>query len=152
MSAVLTFAAVCSRGVGDVPNRSKVWALWTGAILDFWRSRSHYEKALLVLFILTLPFVHPHVRSDGIGYYAYLRSPLIDHNPRFSSDWDDPSTYLPFISMSGHQYGNPVTKTGHLPNFYSVGPTSGPRIFFHSEAQFPGKTFFTINADEFLRT
>jgi hypothetical protein len=115
-----------------------------GGISRFWASRSRYEKALIVLFLLTLPFVHARVRWDGRGYYAYLRSPLIDHNFQFASDWNtrpdplfyncracgqnaklywnNPASDLIYIFLNGHIYVNPITKTGHLPNFYTVGP------------------------------
>jgi hypothetical protein len=86
------------------------------------RSFSRYEKTLLFLFLLTLPFVHPAVEGDGVGYYAYLRSPLIDHNFQFSSDFKDPKNELLSIYLDKHFIPNPITKTGHLPNFYSVGP------------------------------
>jgi hypothetical protein len=91
-------------------------------VTDWWRSFSRYEKALLFLFLLTLPFVHPAVEGDGVGYYAYLRSPLIDHNFRFASDYKDPKSELLSIYLDKHFVPNPITKTGHLPNFYSVGP------------------------------
>ncbi|HXY25135.1 MAG TPA: hypothetical protein VEI73_10830 [Candidatus Acidoferrum sp.] len=87
-----------------------------------WRSRSRYEKALFFLFLLTLPFLHLRVNGDGIGYYAYVRSPLIDHNFNFSSDWRDPGEELEKVFLVNHFVSNPVTKTGHLPNFYTVGP------------------------------
>lgn len=105
---------------------------------------SRFEKSLVVLFFLTLPFVRPSVFSDGRGYYAYLRSPLIDHNLRFASDWNSPpqqllrdckscppsakqywnhpANDLLFINLNGRIYENPFPKTGRLPNFYSVGP------------------------------
>ena len=51
---------------------------------------SGYLTALAILFLLTLPFIHGTVDGDGIGYYAYLRSPLIDHNLAFATDWKDP--------------------------------------------------------------
>lgn len=110
----------------------------------FWISRSRFEKALVVLFLLTMPFAHARVRADGIGYYAYLRSLLIDHNLNFSGDWNrgpnrmfylckacpssfklywnNPAYELLFVSLNGRYYFNPITKTGHLPNFYTVGP------------------------------
>jgi len=94
----------------------------TNFILRLWRSRSSYEKALFFLFFLSLPFLHAVVNGDGIGYYAYVRSPLVDHNFSFSSDWQDPTEELEKIFMRDHFVDNPVTKTGHLPNFYSVGP------------------------------
>lgn len=122
----------------DPANRTK------RAGFSFWRSRSRAEKTLFVLFIFTLPFIRARVKWDGIGYYAYLRSPLIDHNFQFAGDWNkppermfylckacssdaklywnNPANELLFVRLDGHMYVNPITKTGHLPNFYSVGP------------------------------
>jgi hypothetical protein len=88
----------------------------------WWRSFSRYEKTLLFLFLISLPFVHPAVEGDGVGYYAYLRSPLIDHNFQFAGDYKDPKNELLSIYLDRHFIQNPITKTGHLPNFYSVGP------------------------------
>src|SRR5579863_7014127 len=110
----------------------------------YWASRSGFEKALIILFFVALPFIHPGVFSDGAGYYAYLRSPLIDHNFQFLSDWNDPpnpmlricrvcvpeaqqywdhrANRLLFINLNGRIHFNPITRTGHLPNFYTVGP------------------------------
>ncbi len=110
----------------------------------FGMSRSRYEKILVVVFFLTMPFVHARVRWDGIGYYAYLRSLLIDHNLQFAGDWNrppekmflecrtcsgdaklywnNPARELLYVYLNGHIYVNPITKTGHLPNFYTVGP------------------------------
>jgi hypothetical protein len=87
-----------------------------------WRSRSNYQKALFFVFLLSLPFLHAIVNGDGVGYYAYVRSPLIDHNFSFSSDFRNPEEELEKIFLRDHFVDNPVTKTGHLPNFYSVGP------------------------------
>jgi hypothetical protein len=46
-----------------------------------------YDRLLLLLFLLTLPFVNPWVRGDGVGYYAYIRALLIEHDLRFENDW-----------------------------------------------------------------
>jgi len=89
---------------------------------EFWRSRSRFERALLVLFVLTLPLAHGRVDGDGVGYYAYLRSPLVDHNLCFAGDWKDPSRELLAVRLDSRSYPNPITKTGHLPNFYTLGP------------------------------
>jgi hypothetical protein len=96
---------------------------------------SGYWKALIVLFLLTLPFLHGEVDGDGIGYYANLRSPLIDHNLAFATDWKDPHD-LDRLSFStdwrdphdvdrtlmSRVWPNPVRRPGHLPNYFSVGP------------------------------
>jgi hypothetical protein len=46
-----------------------------------------YTLILLILFLCTLPLVNPIVHGDGVGYYAYVRAPLIQHNLRFEEDW-----------------------------------------------------------------
>lgn len=94
----------------------------TNFIQRLWRSRSNYEKALFFISLLTVPFLHAVVNGDGIGYYAYLRSPLVDHNFNFASDFQDPVHDLEKIFLVDHFVDNPVTKTGHLPNFYTAGP------------------------------
>lgn len=92
-------------------------------MLSFWRSLSRCEKTLIILLILTIPFIHAQVRGDGIGYYAYARSLLIDHNLQFAGDWKNPSEEIMKIFLEGHRIiPNPLTKTGHLPNHWSVGP------------------------------
>ena len=45
------------------------------------------RNSSLFLFLLTLPLSNPWVRGDGVGYYAYLRSALIDHDLRFENDY-----------------------------------------------------------------
>jgi hypothetical protein len=91
-------------------------------ILRLWRSLSNYERALFLLFVLSLPFLHSYVAGDGAGFYAYVRSPLIDHNFSFSSDWENPTRELQLLFLRDHFVENPITKTGHLPNYYPVGP------------------------------
>ena len=46
-----------------------------------------FELVLLILFLLTLPLMNPWVRGDGVGYYAYARAPLINHNLDFTYDY-----------------------------------------------------------------
>jgi len=89
-------------------------AVETRVITSEWRPVSQYRKALVILFLLSLPFLDGKVDGDGIGYYAYLRSPLIDHNLAFATDWSDPNILLRFPS-------NPVRTAGHPPNFYAIG-------------------------------
>jgi len=43
------------------------------------RSR-RYPRILLLLFLCTLPLVNLIVHGDGVGYYAYVRAPLIEHD------------------------------------------------------------------------
>jgi hypothetical protein len=91
------------------------------SIASRWRSVSGYRKAFVILFFLTLPFLDGKVEGDGIGYYAYLRSPLIDHNLAFATDWPSPHD-IEKVLLVDHFLSNPVRKAGHPPNFYTVGP------------------------------
>ena len=40
----------------------------------------------MILFLCTLTLVNPIVHGDGVGYYAYVRAPLIQHNVDFAED------------------------------------------------------------------
>jgi hypothetical protein len=44
-------------------------------------------RFLIVLFLLTLPLSNPWVRGDGVGYYAFARSLLIEHRLDFQKHW-----------------------------------------------------------------
>lgn len=86
-------------------------------------SFSGYEKVLLLLFLLTLPLVNPWVRGDGVGYYAFVRSVVVEHSLNFERDWEQGN--LSFIEgrldPSGHILPNQYTATRHLNNHFSVG-------------------------------
>src|SRR5467141_4938715 len=58
------------------------------------RSSVRSGRILLVLFLLSLPLVNPYVHGDGVGYYAYPRAPLIQHNLRFEQDWRHANEYF----------------------------------------------------------
>ena len=79
---------------------------------------------MLGLFLLTLPLVNPWVRGDGVGYYAYARALLIQHNLRFENDWLAGNTT--FRMGRGDEQGRiqPVeyTPTGYLDNHFTIGP------------------------------
>lgn len=87
------------------------------------RSRKS-ELLLLVLFLLSLPLVNPIVHGDGVGYYAYARAPLIQHNLRFEEDWRHANLYfsqartLPDGQLNPSEY----TETGYVGNLFSIGP------------------------------
>ncbi len=89
------------------------------------RRFSKQEKWLLFLFLLSLPLVNPWVRGDGVGYYAYIRSALIDHDIRFENDWlaGNPSFLASRVDASGHLLPNQYTPTGHVGNHFAVGPS-----------------------------
>jgi hypothetical protein len=83
-----------------------------------------YPKLLFFIFLLTLPLVNPWVRGDGVGYYAYLRSVLIDHNLNFEKDFlaANKSFVMVRFDAQGHLLPEFFTKTGHVENHFSVGP------------------------------
>jgi hypothetical protein len=82
------------------------------------------ERLLLVLFLLSLPILNPWVRGDGVGYYAYARAPLIEHNLDFTHDYQQANTS--FRENRFDENGQPTTefrtRTGHLENHFTVGP------------------------------
>jgi hypothetical protein len=85
---------------------------------------SRHAKLLFLLFLLTLPLVNPWVRGDGVGYYAYLRSALIDHDLNFENDYlaGNKSFVMGRVDAQGHLLRELYTKTGHVENHFSVGP------------------------------
>ena len=88
---------------------------------------SKYEKILILVFLLTLPFVNPWVRGDGVGYYAFARAPLIQHNLDFRSDWAHANTSFRMGRFDSAGDGETInssqfTSTGYLDNHFSVGP------------------------------
>jgi hypothetical protein len=82
------------------------------------------ERWLGLAFLFSLIFMTPSVRGDGVGYYALIRAPLIEHSFHFEKDWR--------IGYPAIQVGTPngtdskgflgYTRTGHLGNFYAIGP------------------------------
>jgi hypothetical protein len=85
---------------------------------------SRHAKLLFLFFLLTLPLVNPWVRGDGVGYYAYLRSALIDHDLNFENDYlaGNQSFIMSRVDAQGHLLPEMYTKTGHIENHFSVGP------------------------------
>lgn len=88
---------------------------------------TNYEKLLILLFLVSLPFVNPWVRGDGVGYYALARAPLIDHSFDFRSDWlnANESFRMSRVTSTGNTDAidaDQFTATGHLNNHFSVGP------------------------------
>ncbi len=81
-------------------------------------------KLLFFFFLVTLPLVNPWVRGDGVGYYAYLRSALIDHDLRFENDYlaGNESFVLSRVDAQGHLLPEMYTRTGYVENHFSVGP------------------------------
>lgn len=83
-----------------------------------------FEGALLFLFLLSLPLLNPWVRGDGVGYYAYVRAPLIEHHLDFTHDYQfaNDSFRAARIDENGRIKSEYRTATGHLDNHFTVGP------------------------------
>jgi hypothetical protein len=83
-----------------------------------------YKWLLIALFFLTLPLVNPWIRGDGVGYYAFARAMLIQHNLDFRSDWlqANPSFRMGRTDDAGNLVPENYTSTGHLNNHFSIGP------------------------------
>jgi hypothetical protein len=83
-----------------------------------------FERLLFLLFVVTLPLLNPWVRGDGVGYYAYARAPLIEHNFDFTHDYQfaNDSFRNGKVDENGQVKSEYRTRTGHLGNHFSVGP------------------------------
>lgn len=84
-----------------------------------------YEKAIFLIFFVTLPLANPWVRGDGVGYYAYARSLLIEQDLNFEKDWQhgNESFVMSRIDKNGRVLREEYTKTGHINNHWSIGPS-----------------------------
>jgi hypothetical protein len=82
------------------------------------------ERLLLLLFLLSLPFLNPWVRGDGVGYYAFARAPLIQHSLDFTEDYRHANESFrgPRLDENNQPRSDFRTRTGHLDNHFTVGP------------------------------
>jgi hypothetical protein len=74
--------------------------------------------------VLSLALMNPWVRGDGVGYYAFARAVLIQHNFDFTPDYN--AANASFRDARLDENGNPKpvfrTATNHLENHFTVGP------------------------------
>lgn len=82
-----------------------------------------YPRVFAIVFLLTLPLVNPWVRGDGIAYYAYIRSMLVEHRLDFAPDWRsaNESFAMGRVRPDGTIDPDQYTKTGHLADHCAVG-------------------------------
>ncbi len=87
------------------------------------RARSHLI-ILAIVFVATLPLVNPLVHGDGVGYYAYLRAPLMQHNLRFEEDWRHGNLGFVESRLNSDDHLIPINipSTGHIGNLFTIGP------------------------------
>lgn len=82
------------------------------------------ERVLVALFLVSLPLVNPYVRGDGNGYYAYVRSAVIDGDLQFENEYrrGDPDFLgVVFRYSDGHLRDHMRMPTGYVRNQWSVG-------------------------------
>src|SRR5205814_9934696 len=68
--------------------------------------------------------LNPWVRGDGVGYYAYARALLAQHNLDFTADYQHANTSFREgrLDESGQPRTDFRTPTGHLENHFTIGP------------------------------
>ncbi len=83
-----------------------------------------FKRILLLAFLGSLALVNPIVHGDGVGYYAYARAPLIQHNLRFEEDWRHANLYFSQTRTlsNGQLRADEYTDTGYVGNLFSIGP------------------------------
>jgi hypothetical protein len=90
------------------------------------KSRLHcsYRRLLFLCFLFSLPGVNPIVHGDGVGYYAYARAPLIQHNLHFENDWlhGNANFAQSRTRPDGQIVPEDYTATGYVSNLFTVGP------------------------------
>lgn len=81
-------------------------------------------RILLIAFALSLALVNPYVRGDGNGYYAYVRSAVIDGDLQFENEFrqGDPAFRRFIFDEAGRVRPEMRTPTGHVRNQWAVGP------------------------------
>jgi hypothetical protein len=92
-------------------------------IRRLWSAIGRPWVLLLPLFVLTLPLITPYVRGDGVGYYAWLRSPVIDGDLQFENEFrrGDPLFLENMFDQQGRIKALLRTPTGHVSNQWNVG-------------------------------
>ena len=79
---------------------------------------------MLALFLVSLPLCNPWVHGDGVGYYSYARSLLIERSLNFEKDWahGNESFEMSRVDANGTVLANQYSKTGRIINIWAIGP------------------------------
>jgi hypothetical protein len=88
------------------------------------KAQPRLSRFLFLFFVLSLPFINPIVHGDGVGYYAYARAPLIQHNLHFEEDWRHANLNFSQsrTSPDGQLLPEEYTETGYVNNLFTIGP------------------------------
>ena len=122
-------------GVVNLRNRGILWILlllfglplltvFRDKTARLWRQCMERDRIapllLFLLFTLVLLWswdIPLRIEGDGVGYYSYLRSAVIDGDLKFANESK---------TLESWRYGLPLptdnTQTGFVPNPYSIGP------------------------------
>lgn len=114
------------------------------------------ERILVLLFAATIPLANPWVHGDGVGYYAFARAIIVQHNLDFSKDWTEanPSFRMEHVDAQNHIYEDLYTPTNHLDNYFAIGPAilwSPFLIATHAVVLLADRAGARIPADGFSR-
>ncbi|HET8564444.1 MAG TPA: hypothetical protein VFM35_11270, partial [Candidatus Binatia bacterium] len=114
------------------------------------------RRFLVVLFILTLPLVNPYIRGDGNGYYAYVRSLIVDADLHFANEYRRGDAA--FVEMAFERDGslrpNMVMPNNYVRNQWAVGPSLLWTPFFltaHGLVQILNGFGLNVGADGYSR-
>ena len=118
------------------------------------RAQPRSVKVFTAVLLLSPLLVLPYLRGDGNGYYAWIRSPVIDGDLDFLNEFQrgDP-TFLPTVfDDEGRLLPGMTTETGHVRNQWSVGPAVVWAPFFlaaHAVANTAQALGFDVATDGF---
>ena len=87
------------------------------------RRWSRHEIALIGLFVVSLPLITPYIRGDGVKYYAWLRSAVIDADLHFLNEYrhGDPIFKDYYLTPDGSLEPQFWTRTDHVENQAGTG-------------------------------
>lgn len=93
-------------------------------VFQFLSRLSACDRILVLLFVATLPLANPWVRGDGVGYYAFARAIVVQHNLDFSKDWMDSNSSFRMgrVDAENRIVEEQYTPTHHLDNHFAIGP------------------------------
>lgn len=80
---------------------------------------------LTAIFFMTAAFINPYIRGDGNGYYAYIRSLVIDGDLHFENEFrrGDPAFRRTVFDDRDQVRADWSMVGGHVRNQWAVGPS-----------------------------
>ncbi|MEX0990761.1 MAG: hypothetical protein WD004_00620 [Actinomycetota bacterium] len=113
--------------------------------------RAHPAAILAIIFVLTIPAITPFLRGDGVGYYAWLASPIVDGDLRFANEYREGDfVFESNVWVDGQVKPDWQGPDGHIKNQWSVGAAVLWLPFFllslavAQVTRAPGSTGYTI--------